>query len=287
VAQQRQRAVGDQVDGRLVAGHQQQHAHRQQLPLAELAALVLGGDQRREQVTGRMGAALGDQLTQVAVQRQPRLQRPLQRVGGHQRVQQVDQRPRPGPEPVPVGLRHAEQLADHRDGQGVGEVLGHVHRARAGDPFQQFRHDHLDPRSQPLHRPRRERLADQRSQPRVVGRVDEQHRGGGLLPGQQPVHLGGQAKLPHPLGAAQVPAHPRVPQHRQHVSMAGEHPESQRAAVHRVGGAELLVQRIGVLVDLGQEGVERQRLARGHGQPPPPVRRAPPPGTWGDQALTP
>ena len=57
--QQRERAVADQVHGRLVAGHEQQDARGEQLVLAQLVARLLGGDEAAEHVGPRRGAALG------------------------------------------------------------------------------------------------------------------------------------------------------------------------------------------------------------------------------------
>ena len=57
VAQQCQRAVADQVDGRLVAGDVQQDDERDQLGRAERVALVLDGEQPRQQVVAEAPTA--------------------------------------------------------------------------------------------------------------------------------------------------------------------------------------------------------------------------------------
>ena len=56
MAEQRQRAVADQVDRRLVTGDVQQHDERDQLVRAQTVAGLLGRDQRRQQVVAGVGA---------------------------------------------------------------------------------------------------------------------------------------------------------------------------------------------------------------------------------------
>ena len=53
MAEQRESAIADQVDGGLVSGHEQQDAGGEQLILAERVAGFLGGDESREHVTTR------------------------------------------------------------------------------------------------------------------------------------------------------------------------------------------------------------------------------------------
>src|SRR5262249_53431051 len=65
VTQERQRAVADQIDRRLVAGDEREDAGGDQLVLAQLVSRLLSGDQRREQVAARRGAALGDEPSHV------------------------------------------------------------------------------------------------------------------------------------------------------------------------------------------------------------------------------
>jgi hypothetical protein len=73
VAQQRERAQGDQARRRLVAGHEQQEDHREQLVLAQPLPLArLGGERADEVVGGRVPLAL-DQPAHVSGQRPQRL----------------------------------------------------------------------------------------------------------------------------------------------------------------------------------------------------------------------
>ena len=58
MAQQRQHAVADQVDRRLVAGDEEEDAGGEQLVLAQLVAGLLGGDEAGEHVVARRRAAL-------------------------------------------------------------------------------------------------------------------------------------------------------------------------------------------------------------------------------------
>ncbi len=56
IAQQRERAVADEVDGGLVAGDEEQHHLVDELVGGEPLAVVFGIDERGEQVVGGMRA---------------------------------------------------------------------------------------------------------------------------------------------------------------------------------------------------------------------------------------
>ena len=102
----------------------------------------------------------------------------------------------PRPEQVLVLGGDPEQLADHRDRQRVAETGDEVEAGRVDvveHPVDQVRHV----RPELLHGAGREGLAHQLAEPRVVGRVHEQHRarsldaGGQLEEGQLQPALGG------------------------------------------------------------------------------------------------
>ena len=84
---------------------------------------------------------------------------------------------RPGRERGVVLRRHAEELADDDDGQRVREVGHDVHAAVAAgfDLVEPLVDDLLDADPEPLDHLRRERLAHEAAQARVIRRVLEQH----------------------------------------------------------------------------------------------------------------
>jgi hypothetical protein len=65
VAQQGEHAVTDHVGGRLVTGDEQQEDHREQLVFIEGVALLLGNDQRADQIVLGIGAFVLKQCPQV------------------------------------------------------------------------------------------------------------------------------------------------------------------------------------------------------------------------------
>ena len=65
LAQHGDGAVADEVHGGLVAGDEQQHHGGAQLLLGELVALLLGREQRREEVVARVGPALLEDAVEV------------------------------------------------------------------------------------------------------------------------------------------------------------------------------------------------------------------------------
>ena len=68
MAQQGERAVADQVDGRLVAGHVEQHDERQELLDAQPVARLLGHEERRQHVVAEVGPSGLDDLGEVGDQ---------------------------------------------------------------------------------------------------------------------------------------------------------------------------------------------------------------------------
>ena len=263
VAQQRQGAVADQVDGRLVARDEQQQAHRDDLVDGELVALLLGGQEAREKVGLRPGPALHDQRAEIVGQRPAgaapalddgRIRRQPDRVEAARDVG------RPAADRRVIVHRHAQHLADDRHRQRVGEVLDDVHAVLPGHAVEQAVDDLLDVRAHRLDHARRERLADQRAQPRMIGRVAEEHRAreGRLL------RLVAVDRGEHLLELLASEA--RVAQDVDAVVVARQHPESQRAVVDRLLLAQPPIERVRVGVELRQQRIEQELVAAGHGQ---------------------
>ena len=67
VLDERQRAVGDQVARRLVAGHHQGDEEQVELEVVEAVAVELGLDQRGHQVVAGVGPAVGGDVVAVEV----------------------------------------------------------------------------------------------------------------------------------------------------------------------------------------------------------------------------
>ena len=146
MAQQRQRAVADQVDRRLVAGDEQQDAGGEQLVLGELVPRLLGGDQGRQQIVARRGAALGDE-SRGSSRPARGGRRPLRDLGvrrQHDRVEPSRDVEAPALEALVILHGDAQHLADDDHGNRVGELLDQVHAALALDPGEQAVDDLLD-----------------------------------------------------------------------------------------------------------------------------------------------
>jgi hypothetical protein len=130
-----------------------------------------------------MRSACGDRRRE-ATSHEGRPDRGRRRIGLGQHVIGDDvEDPRPvadeGLELGPIGPRHPEQLADDVDGQPEGERLDEVDRPR--HRVEQIVDHALDRRPQRLHPAGGERAAHEAAQPRVVGRVDDQHAGEEVL----------------------------------------------------------------------------------------------------------
>ena len=130
VAQQREHAVGDEVDGGLVAGDEQQDQRGDQFAALHPPVRAVVGDQPGQQVVAWVGAAALRQLDQVRAELLERvvgllLQLLGRRVGPTESTIASTQ----ALEARLVLARHAEQLADHRDRERVGEVVDEVELA--------------------------------------------------------------------------------------------------------------------------------------------------------------
>ena len=171
MAQQRQHAVADQVDGGLVAGDQQQPQHGQHLALVQPVALFLRLGQPAQYIVLRLGATLLDDRREIGIE-----------IGGGAlgilafrladgRFENARAAVGPAPEPGAVFRRDPQHLGDDDHRQRLGDRLHEVEAGQVLDAVQKLVHQAPDMRLQRIDRPRRERLAHQRTQAAVVRRV--------------------------------------------------------------------------------------------------------------------
>ena len=258
MAQQRQGAVADEIDRRLVTGHQQQDAGREQLLLVQLVTRLLGGDERRQQVAARRGAALGDEAPEVVGEGATRRHAALTHLGVRRqqdRVEAARDVETPALEALVVRHRDAQHLADHDDRQRIGELLDQIHRVVVVHLRQEAIDDLLDVRPEHLHHARGEGLAHETAQPGVIGRIAVQHR-------QPESGRNGRPEAGRHKGRQRLLGQARITQDRDHVFVAGQDPEAQRAVVHRVLGAQAVVHRVGIRQELRIHRVELHRAHR-------------------------
>ena len=148
----------------------------QQLAGREAIAGFLGADQLREQVVREASAARLDQLLEVERQIARRRHAALHDLRGRElRGEQVRRVAGPGGEARPILERNAHHLADHRRGDRQREIGDHVHLAARERRVEQAAHVGAHALAKPLDRPRREGLAHQPAQARVIGRILLEH----------------------------------------------------------------------------------------------------------------
>ena len=258
VTEEGEEAVADQVHGGLVAGDVQQHARREQLPFGQAIPGLLDGDERGEEVGAGLASPPGDQPLEVTADGPAGRSRAGDHVGLHGHgdgVEAAGEVERPLLDSLGILARHAEQLGDDGDGQGVREIGDHVHPAPGGHPIEEAVDQRLDVGSHGLDDPWRERLADEGAQARVIRGVGEEHRR------RRPRLLGVAAEAGGEEGLIAPFPEPRVAEEQRHVVVARERVEAERVAVDRVLAAEPVVEGVGV----GDEGgIERVEL--GHGR---------------------
>ena len=257
MAQECERSVPDQVDGRLVAGDEQQDHLVAQLVGREAVAFLLGGDHRGQQVVGGLASLPLDRRVDVGDHVVGRAHHLRDLVGRRERLERRDERVRPVAQLQAVGLRHAEHLGDHRERERERQVGDHVHLAAGGGGVEHPVHERLHVGEQLLDAPRRERLADEPPDPGVVGRVDVEDRPRAAVAPLDP--RGGEHLLTPVVGAVLlVDRQARVAQQPGAVVVAGEGPRAERALVDGAQLAEAAVLVVGVVEEPRLEGVEEQ-----------------------------
>jgi len=159
-----------------VTGHEEERNLVAQLLRREPVAVLLGLDQGREQVIGRIQPLPLDDRVEVSVERGVGREGRGQLVVTQDRIERLHYRAGPFADLILVGLGHSQHLGDDVEGKRERQSVDDI-----GDAFGRHRVerllDHLlDPRPQRLDRPRREGLAHEPAKPRVVGWVHAQNR---------------------------------------------------------------------------------------------------------------
>ena len=178
VAQQGEHAVADQVRRGLQAADHRDDAVGHHLLVGEPVAVHLGGQERADQPVARVAPLLADGVVEVGGEVLDGLEHTAEQVGVVLEVaEHLGEGDRPVLELDVVLDRHAEQFGRHDGGQRLGEVGQHVHAAGAArlDVVDQAVGDVLDVRAKLGHVHGQERRARQPPQPRVRGRVEEEH----------------------------------------------------------------------------------------------------------------
>ena len=260
-------AVADEVDGRLVARHEQQQHHRDELGVRQAVAFLLRGDERGQQVVvARRLAPLVDHAFDELAHVGRGLGGRKAFLGRDQRLERERDRLRPRPQLIAFVGRHAEDLGDDLERERERERRDEVAPAVGRDSIEDLV-DHLDdPRSPRLDRLRRERTGGEAPHTRVLRRVDVEKRLVEALVARLALLL--VAEQADALGAGvlgDVRTEPRVSQHLGHVVVARQHDETERAAMHGIGGPQLRVVRIRVRSHVGIEGIEEHLCSRHNG----------------------
>ena len=136
-----------------------------------------------------------------------------------------------------------EHVADDGDRQAECEILDQVHLPLGNDPVERLVDDLLDARAHVLDPARGERLHHQPAQAGVVGRILLQHH----------VAQAAEDRLFHDLGAIapdgaldMILAEALVAHHETGLGMPAGDEHAERREMHRIGGAQPLVMRIGI-----------------------------------------
>lgn len=172
ILEQCQHPVANQVDGRLMPGHQQQEDHRHQLVFAQLFARFLGLHERAEQVIARRVPTRRDEPPDVTKEghgaRYGPEHPPPRRAGR-------DDGASPSVEPTTGSVWHAQHLGDdgRRDGKGV--IADEIHTPSPAGRGEQVVGERLDSAAHLFDKAGRKGPMHQGPQPRVIGRVEVQH----------------------------------------------------------------------------------------------------------------
>ena len=253
------------IAGRLAARPGEQHEEEVELGLAEPLAVDLDGGERRPHVVGRVGPLVAAQVLGV-LEHLHLVAQGLVRAQTTARRRRGEEGPGQGEEPLPVGLRDADDVGDHVHRQRVGHLAHEVDLPLGQGVVDQ------PPGPPPAlllelgDAPRREPGADQTALAHVVAPVHaHQHH---------PAH-GGHVGQPRPVDGAEAL---HVPVDRLHICVAGQHPHPglgrgrhlvlEGVPVHRVlgpqGGEHLVGEAVLVEAVVGQ--IDHRGHLRVHGR---------------------
>ena len=267
LAQQLQDRIRDEVHGGLVAGDQQQVAGGHDLLGRQLVAVLLGRDQRRDQVLPRRGPALLDELGEVTAQPAAGLHALIEGLrhltgDGGERVEPLGQQGR-GPAELRLVLdRDAEQPADDRNRQWMREVGHDVEAVPLGDLVEQTVDQRADLALERLDPLRGEGLLRELAQPGVVGRIEEEET---RLPERPRVHPLGDRAL-RDGGLQPVTGRRRMPKHLAAIAERREDDEVVLRYAQRPALQDFPVARVGVGSIRRVEQLHEQRLRLGRGR---------------------
>lgn len=173
----------DEAHRRLAAGHDQEDDHAVELTLRKVVSLLLGLDERADEILRRVCAPLPEEVVEIrdellGVDRELLLQLLGDR-GHHEGV-------RPRAEAVLIFDGYAEELGDDRDRKREGVVVHEIHRPPLDDAVEELVRDLEDTRSELRDDSRRDRLRHESAQPTmVVAVLGEQVRVDPLVEGQR------------------------------------------------------------------------------------------------------
>ena len=189
--------------------------------------------------SSRSGALLGDERGEVLLIRQGGGVGAAHVLVGHDGLDGERDLFAPRAALLVILVGHAQQFADHRDGDEVGELRDEI-GVRSGQWREQVVDDLLHVRAQLLDDPRAEDARHDAAQPRVIGRVHEDHHLAERLQHRAPLEA---RVVAHEFGRLALPEGRRAECKRARV-VAREDPRPRFAAEDGIEGAEFVVQRV-------------------------------------------
>jgi hypothetical protein len=178
VGEQRRDAVADEVRGGFVTGEEQERAGGDDLIVGEPITFCLRGHECVDEPARHAPAGVGDEAVQVLGDLGGRDAAAPFDVGGSNRlhVDARSERVSPGRKRRAIFRRHAEQFADHVDGQRIGEVGEKIRSAVRRKRVEASARQCFHVGTQLFDAPRGEGPNHEPTKPVVIGRVAEQHR---------------------------------------------------------------------------------------------------------------
>ena len=257
-----------------MAGVQEQDHGRDQFVLAQPSAVAFGDEKLADQIVAGIAATRARKSAHEIGECARRRGRALLDRAVHAELVHRDHPVRPFDERRPHLARNAEQVGDHGDGNGSGELGDQVGRALRRERVDPLVRQRGDPGPELFDPARDEGAIDEVAQPRVLGRLELEDR--------MALERVERRKMRLWLGPAQFrPAHQvrdlateaAVAQQRRHIGVAGEAPEAVvLPEEHGRGCVDRGIGAIGIVEKAGVARVEPHAAPRGvyrwrHGRP--------------------